>query len=330
MDLHQVKRLEALADDPAIGPILPELIAAVAARNQAIFHGNKKGIALARTLEKLPDVRPCSSDIDCDRIRIGTAVDLDACQTANLEAILRDLKPWRKGPFDIFGIRLDSEWNSAIKWNRMAGHLAPQAGKRVLDIGSSCGYYMFRLAARQPALVVGIEPYLNFYFQFQALNRYLDLAMIHCLPLKLEALPVMRRCFDTVLCMGILYHRRSPLDTLLTINGMMAPGGQLVLETLIIEGDQSMAMFPERRYACMNNIFFIPTVTCLTHWLSRCGFDRIRCVDISKTTLAEQRKTAWIDTQSLADFLDPDDPAKTIEGYPAPLRAMVLATARPR
>ncbi len=189
---------------------------------------------------------------------------------------------------------------------------------------------MFRLAARQPALILGIEPYLNYYFQFLALSRYLAFPQIHCLPLKLEEMPSMHRCFDTVMCMGILNHRRSPLDTLLQIHGLMVPGGQLVLETLVLEGDGEMALFPQKRYAKMKNIFFIPTVACLTHWLTRSGFDCIRCVDISRTTAKEQRKTNWIDTESLADFLDPDDPEKTVEGYPAPVRAMLLATARHR
>jgi tRNA (mo5U34)-methyltransferase len=212
----------------------------------------------------------------------------------------------------------------------LADHLQPQTGRRVLDIGSSCGYYMFRLAAQHPALVIGIEPYLTFYFQYLALSRYLSIPGLCTLPLKLEELPSMHRCFDTALCMGILYHRRSPLDTLLSIHRMMVPGGLLVLETLIIEGNEELALFPEKRYARMNNIFFIPTVKCLEHWLRRCGFDGIRCVDVSKTTPAEQRRTDWIDTQSLSDFLDPDDPEKTVEGYPAPVRAMFLATATPR
>jgi tRNA (mo5U34)-methyltransferase len=285
---------------------------------------------LARALDRLPDIRPSSTDSDRARIRIGTADDLDPNQMASLEAALCGLKPWRKGPFEIFGIHVDSEWDSSIKWNRLAGHLGSLAGKRVLDIGSSCGYYMFRLAARQPALILGIEPYLNYYFQFLALSRYLAFPQIHCLPLKLEEMPSMLRCFDTVMCMGILYHRRSPLDTLLQIHGLMAPGGQLVLETLVLEGDGEIALFPQKRYAKMNNIFFIPTVACLTHWLTRSGFDGIRCVDVSRTTAKEQRRTDWIDTESLADFLDPDDPEKTVEGYPAPARAMLLATARHR
>ncbi len=325
-----MNRLGALAQDPVIGPYLPELTETVSQRNQAIFCTNKKGITLARALDKLPDVDPSSTDANQARIRIGTSGDLDEGHLASLHEALCDLKPWRKGPFEIFGIRLDSEWDSSIKWNRIAGHLGSLAGKRVLDIGSSCGYYMFRLAAEQPALILGIEPYLNFYFQFLALSRYLAFSRVHSLPLKLEEMPAMRRCFDTVLCMGILYHRRSPLDTLLQIHQLMVPGGQLVLETLILEGDGEVALFPQKRYAKMNNIFFIPTIACLTHWLTRSGFAHIRCVDVSRTTVKEQRKTRWVDTESLADFLDPENPDKTVEGYPGPLRAMVLATAGPR
>jgi tRNA (mo5U34)-methyltransferase len=322
-----MNRLVALAQDPVLGAHLPELIRIVTARQQAIFHRNKKGVALTDALEKLPEVIPSSTDADRPRIRIGTADDLDGRQTAALYQSLNKLKPWRKGPFEIFGIPIESEWDSSIKWDRLADHLGPLAGKRILDIGSSCGYYMFRLAVRQPALIVGVEPHLNYYFQFLALSRYLALSQVHCLPLKLEELPTMKGCFDTVMCMGILYHRRSPLDTLHQVHRLMARGGQLILETLVLEGDGEMALFPAQRYAKMNNVFFIPTVTCLTSWLRRSGFDDIRCVDVSKTTSGEQRRTDWIDTESLADFLDPGNPRRTVEGYPAPVRAMVLATA---
>ena len=150
----------SLARDPVIGPFVPELENRTAARNQSIFQRNKKGIDLARALDGLPAVRPSSIDTENDRIRIGCADDLDWHQGKALFRTLQALKPWRKGPFEIFGLDLDSEWNSALKWNRLADHLEPQTGKRVLDIGSSCGYYMFRLAAQHPALVIGIEPYL--------------------------------------------------------------------------------------------------------------------------------------------------------------------------
>ncbi len=323
-------RLKCLHNDPVLAPYLPDLVRLVDQKEQEHSLHNEKGRKLVRTLDSLPRVRPSSIDVDQDCIRIGTRSDLDDVQQARLLDALGRLKPWRKGPFRIFGTLLDSEWDSAIKWNRLAGHLEPQAGRRILDIGSSCGYYMFRLAAQGPDLVMGIEPYLTFYFQFQALWRYLPFVSLHCLPLKLEELPALTRCFDTVLCMGILYHRRSPLDTLLQIRRLIVPEGCLVLETLVREGDEDKALFPEKRYAKMKNVFFIPTVTCLTHWLQRTGFTDIRCVDISRTTPREQRNTKWIDTQSLPDFLDPANPAITVEGYPAPVRAMVLATTGAR
>jgi tRNA (mo5U34)-methyltransferase len=330
LDLHKMNRLGSLSTDPILSPYLKALSEKVERRNEEIFSANKKGIALSNVLEKLPPIFHPTTDVDRARIRIGSPDDLDERQKESLYEALCDLKPWRKGPFELFGVPLDAEWDSSIKWDRLSRHLDSLSGKRVLDVGSSCGYYLFRLAALEPVVAIGIEPYLNFYFQFLALSRYLDLPQLHCLPLKLEEMPEMRCCFDLVLCMGILYHRRSPLDTLLHLHQLMVPGGRLVLETLILGGDSDTALFPRQRYGKMKNVFFIPTVRCLSHWLSRTGFTDIHCVDISPTTLKEQHKTDWVDTESLADFLDPEDPSKTVEGYPAPVRAMVLATAQKR
>lgn len=319
--------VDKLLQDPVIQPVAAQLKEIVDARLQHIFSANKKGIRLSGAIRRLPDIKPSVIHTDRENISIGRSTDINTTESASLFNVLRDLKPWRKGPYTFFGIPLDSEWDSSIKWNRLAPYLNALEGKRVLDIGSSSGYYMFRMVSRNPELVLGIEPYLNFYFQFLALSRYLDFPNIHCLPIKLEEVPEIRNGFDMVLCMGILYHRRSPLDTLMQIHRLMVPGGMLVLETLILEGDGDLALCPINRYAKMKNIFFIPTVSCLRTWLRRTGFDDIRCVDISRTTLAEQRKTDWIDTESLNDFLDPQDPGKTIEGYQAPVRAMIAATA---
>ena len=242
--------------------------------------------------------------------------------------VLLGLKPWRKGPYDLFGIQIDSEWDSSLKWRRVADHLAPQPDHRILDVGSSNGYYLFRIASTGPRLILGIEPYRLYYFQFLALQKYIDVTGLYNLPLKLEQLPKMQQWFDTIFCMGILYHRRSPMDTLSLLGSLLAPGGQLVLETLIIHGEKPHALIPNQRYARMRNVYFIPTVACLENWMAHAGFTNIRCVDRTATTTQEQRKTQWIDSDSLETFLNPEDSRLTVEGYPAPVRAVMIANKR--
>jgi tRNA (mo5U34)-methyltransferase len=294
----------------------------------ALERPDARAEALKRLIGKMPQVQPSQIDLDGDRITIGRPTDLTVAQTDQLKAVLMGLKPWRKGPFDLFGIQIDSEWNSALKWSRAVPHIKPLQGRKILDVGASNGYYLFRMAAERPRLILGIEPYAVYYYQYLGLRRYLKTPGIYCLPLRLEELPDMRHWFDTIFCMGILYHRRSPLDTLVQLKQLLTAKGQLILETLIIKGDSDTALCPQRRYARMRNVFFIPTVQCLQNWLERCGFDRVRCIDITATTEAEQRKTSWIDSDSLDTFLDPHDDQRTVEGYPAPIRAMVVAEVK--
>jgi tRNA (mo5U34)-methyltransferase len=294
----------------------------------AVAGPDAKAAVLQKLIRQLPEVEPTRIALDRDCVTVGRPSDLSDAQRSDLLTVLRGLKPWRKGPFDLFGIRIDSEWDASMKWRRVTPHLAPLTGRRILDVGSSNGYYLYRMADAQPRLILGIEPYRLYHFQFLALQHFIDPSGLYNLPLKLEALPEMPQWFDTILCMGILYHRRSPLDTLSQLGGLLAAGGQLVLETLIVRGAGSQALFPGQRYACMRNVFFIPTVACLENWLTRSGFVDIRCVDITATTLHEQRKTQWVDSDSLDRFLDPEDPDLTVEGYPAPLRAVVVATTR--
>lgn len=288
---------------------------------------NARAEALHRLIQMLPTKTASHVVLDQDRVAIGRPSDLSDDQRARLNTVLLGLKPWRKGPFDCFGIQIDGEWNSALKWRRVEPHMAPLAGRRVLDVGSSNGYYLFRMSAHHPRLVLGVEPYAAYYYQFLALQHFAQLPGIHCFPLKLEDLSGMTDWFDTIFCMGVLYHRRSPLDTLARLKGLLTPGGQLILETLIIQGEDEKALFPRSRYACMRNVYFIPTVRCLQNWLERSGFDHIRCVDVTPTTSDEQRKTPWIDSDSLDAFLDPLNEGLTLEGYPAPVRAVVIADA---
>lgn len=286
-------------------------------------HGN-----LARwqsTLQALPQIRPSYVELK-DRVEIGRADELDAARREILTGQLKDFHPWRKGPFRLFGVDIDTEWHSDWKWDRLVPHIKPLAGRKVLDVGCGNGYHGWRMRGAGAELVLGIDPYMTYVMQFMVMQRYLGDANHHLLPLRTEDLPAGMECFDSVFSMGVLYHRRSPLDHLLELKGCLRPGGELVLETLIVEGDGETVLMPEDRYAKMRNVWFMPSAATLALWLRRSGFRDIACVDITRTSVAEQRRTAWMRDESLADFLDPQDRTKTIEGHPAPLRAIFTAT----
>lgn len=244
---------------------------------------------------------------------------------ATAEAALRGLMPWRKGPFNILDVAIDTEWRSDWKWQRILPHLSNLSGRRILDVGCGSGYHCWRMWGAGARQVIGVDPSLLFLMQFLSIKRYAETAAVHMLPLRMEDLPENLGYFDSVFSMGILYHRRSPIDHLLDLKAVLRPGGELILETLVVSGEQGEALMPDDRYAMMRNVWFIPSSKTLEQWLARAGFTDIRVVDETPTTTEEQRSTDWMRFQSLPDFLDPTDPGKTIEGYPAPLRGTVVA-----
>lgn len=206
-----------------------------------------------------------------------------------------------------------------------AAHLASLRGRRILDIGCGNGYHCWRMLAQSPAIVLGIEPSVLFNLQFAALQKYLLRDDIQLLPIGVEDMPANLDCFDSVFSMGVLYHRKSPIDHLYQLKGFLAPGGELCLETLVIEGQAGRLLLPQARYARMRNVWFIPSSQELVGWLQRCGFVNVRIVDESVTSIEEQRATEWMRFESLEQSLDRGNPALTVEGLPAPRRAVVLA-----
>lgn len=245
-----------------------------------------------------------------------------------LQTALMALSPWRKGPFQLFDVYIDTEWRSDWKWERVIPHLAPLAGRTILDVGCGSGYHMWRMLGEGAARVLGVDPSRLFLLQFEAIKRYVGpQAPVHLLPLKMEDVPQRLKAFDTVFSMGVLYHRKSPLDHLQELHSALRSGGELVLETLVIEGKLGEVLMPEDRYAMMRNVWFIPSPDTLMLWLRRSGFRNVRLVDLNRTTMDEQRPTEWMGFNSLKDFVDPNDPLKTIEGLPAPLRAVIVAEA---
>ena len=242
-----------------------------------------------------------------------------------IEHALRQLHPWRKGPYEVVGVSIDTEWRSDLKWDRLAGAIQPLTGRTVLDVGCGSGYHAWRMLGAGARQVIGIDPTLLSVIQFLAIRHFMGVHPVDVLPVGIDDVPTNLRCFDSVFSMGVLYHRRSPLDHLLELKGCLRSGGELVLETLVIEGAAGEVLVPEDRYAQMRNVWFIPSPLTLEGWLKRCGYRQIRLVDVTRTTAEEQRSTDWMRFQSLPDFLDPRHPELTVEGLPAPRRAIFVA-----
>ncbi|TAN49445.1 MAG: tRNA 5-methoxyuridine(34)/uridine 5-oxyacetic acid(34) synthase CmoB [Methylococcaceae bacterium] len=249
----------------------------------------------------------------------------DRAQYSAIEQALRQLHPWRKGPYCLHGIHIDTEWRSDWKWQRLAPHIAPLTGKLVLDVGCGNGYHCWRMLGAGARRVIGVDPTLLSVMQFQAIKHFAGDHPVDVLPLSFDAVPPDLNAFDSVFSMGVLYHLRSPIDHLLGLKGCLKAGGQLILETLIIDGGPGQILVPADRYAKMRNVWFIPSPPTLQGWLQRCGFRHVRLIDVTPTRTAEQRSTDWMRFHSLADFLDPGDPSRTAEGLPAPTRAIFLA-----
>jgi len=284
-------------------------------------------------LDRLPSMGEGSVHCRDGALNICPDRSLQGEAQAALLAGLKALHPWRKGPYQVADIRIDTEWRSDWKWDRVIPHLEPLSDRLVLDVGCGNAYHCWRMADAGARQVIGIDPTALFLAQFLAIGKLLrpmspDLAgRVELLPLGIEAMPAELAAFDTVFSMGVLYHRRSPIDHLLELRGALRPGGQLVLETLVIEGADDQVLVPRGRYAKMRNVWFVPTPAMLENWLQRCGFRSVRMVDVTPTGLEEQRSTEWMTFESLADFLDPADTRFTIEGYPAPRRGILIAEA---
>lgn len=270
-------------------------------------------------------------NIEADHIDLKTGVKASSQQTISqgeqqrIIHHLKQLMPWRKGPYHLYGIHIDCEWRSDFKWDRVLPHLSPLQDRVILDVGCGSGYHMWRMVGEGASLVVGIDPTELFLCQFEAVRKLLNQdKRANLIPLGIEQMQPLA-AFDTVFSMGVLYHRKSPLDHLSQLKNQLVKGGELVLETLVIDGDINQVLVPTHRYAKMKNVYFIPSVAALINWLEKVGFHNIRCVDVAPTSLEEQRKTDWLENESLIDFLDPHDHSKTIEGYPAPQRAVIIA-----
>jgi len=274
--------------------------------------------------DSLPDVRASEIDFNASAVKIGVAADTDMDQK-EIEAALKQMHPWRKGPFEMFGVHINTEWRSDWKWDRLQEAISPLAGRTILDVGCGSGYHLWRMLGCDARLIVGIDPTPLFSMHFATIKRYVPLTPTFILPVGIEDMPYKMHSFDTVFSMGILYHRKSPIDHLIELKDLLNDSGELVIDTLVIEGNEGQCLMPHGRYAKMRNVWFIPSVAMLKLWLKRAGYKSINVIDVNPTTIEEQRSTDWMTFESLPDFLDPNDFTRTIEGYPAPVRAVLTA-----
>lgn len=282
-------------------------------------HGNLKD--WQAILSGLPATERCPADLKSPAITIPR--DENVSQSALRKSLLM-LNPWRKGPFDVCGVAIDSEWRSDWKWDRVKDAITPLDGRTVLDVGCGNGYYALRMRGIGARLVIGLDPTLLYVIQFLAIRHFMRPEPVHVLPLRLDELPDRSGAFDTVFSMGVVYHRRSPEEHLDQLRSALRPGGELVLETLILPGTRCVARTPEHRYARMRNVWLLPTLPLLESWLATAGFRNMRQIDVSDTTTEEQRTTEWMPFESLANALDPADSSRTVEGWPAPRRIILI------
>ncbi len=253
--------------------------------------------------------------------QLNDAVTIKGKAPQNIEEIARLMMPWRKGPFALFDTYIDSEWRSNVKYSLLRKHFDLK-DKRVADIGCNNGYYLFRMQEDAPKLLVGFDPSPLFKTQFDFINHFVKSDIVYEL-LGVEHVEFYEQKFDTIFCLGVLYHRSDPVAMLKSLYKGLDKEGELFLDTFYIEGEDEICLSPASSYSKIPNVYFVPTINALKNWCLRAGFDSFEVLETSKTDASEQRKTSWIEGQSLEDFLDKEDSSKTVEGYPAPARVYV-------
>lgn len=248
----------------------------------------------------------------------------DGASDAQDAEVWRTFHPWRKGPYRIGEMEIDSEWRSDWKWDRLIQAIEPLAGRTCLDVGCGNGYHLWRMLGAGARLAVGLDPFLLYVYQFMAVHKRIPLPTLRLFPLGAEAIrPGVD--FDTAFSMGVLSHCRDHAAHLHLLRQSLRAGGQLVLETLTVPEAHGPLFYPKGRYAQMRNIHALPDVPTLMTWMEASGFHAVRHVDTALTSVEEQRATEWMRFYSLRNYLDPDDPTKTIEGHPAPRRSLFTA-----
>ena len=277
------------------------------------------------TWKNIAPLREALGSLACGNwhVQLGDVIKVsgDEIDNKRVKEVAQTMMPWRKGPFELFGTYINAEWKSDIKYNLLRPHFNLKE-RKVADIGCNNGYYLFRMQEDNPKLLVGFDPSPLYKTQFDFINHFLKSEIVYEL-LGVEHLEFYEEKFDTIFCLGVLYHRSDPVTMLKSLFKGLDNKGEVILDTFYIDGDDDMCLCPASSYSKIPNIYFVPTISALKNWCLRAGFTSFEVLETSTTNSDEQRKTEWIEGQSLEDFLDPNDESKTVEGYRAPKRVYV-------
>lgn len=272
-------------------------------------------------VDNLPHVENIEFTLE-DTIEI-TSSTLGAQDREKIYKSALGLRPWRKGPFNVFDTFIDTEWKSFVKYNLLRPHFDLK-DKIVGDIGCNNGYYLFKMLEDKPKRLVGFDPSALCKMQFDFINHFIK-SDIRFELLGVEHLPFYEHKFDVLFCLGVLYHRGDPVGTLKELYNSLNKDGELILDTFMIDGDGPYALTPGKTYSKIPNVYFVPTIKALQNWCEKAKFSSFEVLEVKTTDTFEQRRTDWILGESLGDFLDPQNPNLTIEGYPSPKRVYIKA-----
>ena len=147
-----------------------------------------------------------------DWFSVGIKEDLSIEEQEVILQTAKSLIPWRKGPFKVFGLEIDSEWQSNIKYNLIRPYFNLK-DKVVADIGCNNGYYMFRMLEDKPKRLIGFDPSPLTLHQFEFINHFVKSDIVYEM-LGVEHLEFYNHKFDFIFMLGVLYHRADPVGTL--------------------------------------------------------------------------------------------------------------------
>jgi tRNA (mo5U34)-methyltransferase len=230
--------------------------------------------------------RPVAADVDpASLVRFSDSLpsDLPDDERARLAARAEELQPWLQGPFLLGGdLVIGGAWRNDQRWIQLGEQLpTDMSGMRVLDVGSNAGYDPFMFRSRGADYVLGCEP-----FQFIEQARFLE--SIYDTGVDFQQLawqqldPEQHGTFDLVHCNGVLYHEREPLALVERLGRMTAPGGTVLLGSMMLE-DPSLseyARFVPGGYYGDETWWWVPGRLALRWMLETCGLDVVDVLEV--------------------------------------------------